>query len=80
VGWNKFLPTLFLSDRVDTWLPSGGDLSAANEKGQIPLSEGDFISLIEEKLVRVGGRPENLVSRPTRKVFNQAGKVCLMLT
>jgi hypothetical protein len=55
-SWSRVLPTLFVSDRVSTWLPSGHDIQGAYDKGLIPFSHSGFIDLIEAKIIRVGAR------------------------
>lgn len=73
VGWNKLLPTLFLADRLDTWIPLGAHLREAHAKGLCPFSEHEFIKMIELGWVRAGVREDNLVPNPKRPMFNVAG-------
>jgi hypothetical protein len=71
-GWSKFLPTLFFSDRVDTWAPSGLDLARAYNTHKCPFSESDFIDLIERKLVRISARTSNVLKNSGQKTFFKA--------
>jgi len=53
-GWQAFLPALMLSDRIDSWLPSGEDIQKAHDQGVFPLSQEDMI----------GKRSTNRMFRP----------------
>src|SRR5688500_5471522 len=75
-GWNKLLPALFLSDRIDTWIPSGKDLQDAQRTKAFPLTEEDFINLIKARAVRAGVREANIM-QSSRKVFNGPGDSAL---
>jgi hypothetical protein len=55
-SWTRLLPTLFVSDRVSTWLPSGHDIQKAYEKGLLPFSYDGFLELIRAGIIRVAGR------------------------
>ena len=68
-GWNKLIPALFLSDRIDTWIPSGRDLDEAQRTRAFPLSQQDFIELLEARVIRAGVREANITQRSTSKVF-----------
>ena len=75
-GWNKLLPALFLSDRVDTWIPSGKDLQEARKTNTCPLTEQDFIGLLKAGVVRAGVRKANIMQN-TGKVFHGPGDTAL---
>jgi hypothetical protein len=72
LGWHKLLPALLISDRVDTWVPSGENLEEARKSG-LRLAQDEFIHLVTIGLVRVGVREENIVRGSTRPVFHERG-------
>lgn len=75
-GWNKLLPALFMSDRIDTWIPSGKDLQEAHRTNAFPLTEQDFIGLLEAGVVRAGVRKSNII-QDSSKVFFASGDTAL---
>lgn len=68
-GWSLFTASLLMSDRIDLWLPSGKEIEAAHQSGQLPFDQSDIIELIKSGFIKVCGREFNFDRRSDKALF-----------